>query len=212
MSIDTSISLNAQPRIANGGNAAGRLRRAGFIPVTIYGGGQGAVVASVNRRELGVLIRAHGRHAIITLNFDGVTSPVKISEMQLDPVKSAVRHLDLQRISLTERSEFEVDLKIVGESEGVKIGGGILDVVAHTIKLRCLPGDLPEHFDVDVTALGLGQHFRAGEISLDPDKFQLVTDADAIIVNVVAPKTEEVVAEAAVVEPEVIKKGKDDKK
>lgn len=211
MSIDTSISLNAQARTAQGGNAAGRLRREGFIPVTVYGGGQDAATASVNKRELGTLVRAHGRHVIFTLNLEGASSPVKISEMQLDPVKGTVVHMDLQRISLTEKSEFEVDLKIVGEAEGVKIGGGILDVVTHVIKLRCLPTDLPEHLDVDVTALGLGKIFRVSDLQLDADKFQVVTDADVVIATVVPPRGEAVAAETA--EPEVIKKGKaEDKK
>lgn len=210
MSIDTNISLNAQARTPQGGNAAGRLRREGFIPVTVYGGAQGAASATVNRRELGTLVRAHGRHVIFTLNLDGSASPVKISEMQLDPIKGGVVHLDLQRISLTEKSEFEVDLKIVGEAAGVKIGGGILDVVTHVIKLRCLPADLPEHIDVDVTSLGLGKLFRVSDLHLDADKFQVVTDGDAVIATVAPHRGEVVATETA--EPEVIKKGKTDEK
>ncbi len=211
MSIDTSIVLNAEARIANGGNAAGRLRREGFIPVTVYGGGEDAASASINRRELGALVRKHGRHAIFTLNLEAGSSPVKIAHMQLDPVRSNVVHMDLQRISLTERSEFEVDLKIIGEAAGVKVGGGILDVSTHKIRLRCLPGDLPEHLDVDVSGMELGHHFRVGDLKLDAEKFQVTTDADAIIVNVISP-AEEVVAEGITAEPEVAKKGKDDKK
>ncbi len=211
MSIDTSIVLNAQARVAKGGNAAGRLRREGFIPVTVYGGGEDAASAAINRRELGAVVRKHGRHAIFTLNLGTASSPVKIAYMQLDPVKSNVVHMDLQRISLTERSEFEVDLKIIGDPIGVKVGDGILDVPTHTIRVRCLPGDLPEHFDVDVSGMELGHHFRVGDLKLDAEKFQIVTDADTIIANVVA-QAAEVVTEATAAEPEVAKKGKDDKK
>ena len=211
MSIDTSIVLNAEPRTANGGNAAGRLRREGFIPVTVYGGSEGAASASINRRELGAVVRKHGRYAIFTLNLGDGSSPVKIAHMQLDPVRSNVVHMDLQRISLTERSEFQIDLKIIGEPIGVKVGGGILDVPIHTLRLRCLPGDLPEHFDVDVSGMELGHHFRVGDLKLDAEKFQVVTDADIIIANVVA-QAEEVVTEGVAAEPEVAKKGKDDKK
>lgn len=211
MSFDTSISLNAQPRAERGKNAAGRLRRSGLIPVTVYGGGQDAAAATVVKRELGAFIRAHGRHGIFTLHLDGASSPVKISEMQLDPIKGGVRHLDLQRISLTERSEFEVALKIVGEAEGVRMAGGILDVVSHAIQLRCLPTDLPGHIDVDVTLLGLGQNLRVGDLKLDADKFQVVTDAEAVIATVVAPREEAAPAETTA-EPEVIKKGKTEEK
>jgi large subunit ribosomal protein L25 len=142
---------------------------------------------------------------------EGSSSPVKIAEMQLDPIKGGVWHLDLQRISLTERSEFEVALKIVGEADGVRNFGGILDVVSHAIRLRCLPTDLPEHLDVDVTPLGLGQNLRVGDLQLDADKFHIVTDAEAVIVTVVAPREEAAAAETPA-EPEVIKKGKAEEK
>lgn len=211
MSFDTSISLNAQPREERGKNAAGRLRRSGLIPVTLYGGGQTAIAASIVKRELGAFVRAHGRHGIFTLNLDGASSPVKISEMQLDPIRGGVWHLDLQRISLTERSEFEIALKIVGEADGVKTFSGIMEVVNHAIKVRCLPSDLMEHLDVDVTTLGLGQNLRVGDLHLDADKFQVVTDAETVIVTIVAPR-EEVPVEVVVAEPEVIKKGKTDEK
>ena len=211
MSFDTNVSLNAQPRTEKGKGAAGRLRRSGLIPVTVYGDGQDAISASIVKRELGAFVRKYGRHGIFTLNLDGGSSPVKIAEMQLDPIKGGVRHMDLQRISLTERSEFEVALKIVGEAEGVKMAGGILDVVSHAIHLRCLPSDLPEHVDVDVTPLGLGQNLRVSDLKLDADKFQIVTDSETVIATVVAPREEEVAAPTA--EPEVIKKGKaEDKK
>jgi large subunit ribosomal protein L25 len=212
MSFDTTVSLSAQPRAEKGKGAAGRLRRNGLIPVTVYGDGQDAVSASVVKRELGAFIRAHGRHGIFTLHLEGGSSPVKIAEMQLDPIKGGVRHLDLQRISLTERSEFEVALKIVGEADGVRNFGGILDVVSHAIRLRCLPTDLPDHLDVDVTPLGLGQNLRVGDLNLDADKFQIVTDAEAVIVTVVAPREEEAAAAETPAEPEVIKKGKAEEK
>lgn len=211
MSFDTNVSLNAQLRTEKGKGAAGRLRRNGLIPVTVYGGGQAAVSATIVKRELGAFIRANGRHGIFTLKLDGGASPVKIAEMQLDPIKGGVRHLDLQRISLTERSEFEVALKIVGESDGVKNYGGILDVVSHALKIRCLPADLPEQIDVDVTPLGLGQNIRVGDLKLDANKIQVLGDPEAVIVTVVAPREEEGSAETPA-EPEVIKKGKAEEK
>ncbi len=212
MSFDTNISLNAQPRTERGKGPAGRMRRNGLIPVTVYGDGQEAVAASIIKKELGTFVRAHGRHGIFTLHLDGGSSTVKIAHMQLDPIKGHVWHLDLQRISLTERSEFEVALKIVGEAEAVKMATGVLDVVSHAIKVRCLPPDLPEYIEVDVTPLVLGHHLRVSDLKLDADKFQVVTDADAVIATVVAPRVEEAVAETAVAEPEVIKKGKADEK
>jgi large subunit ribosomal protein L25 len=100
----------------------------------------------------------------------------------------------------------------VGEADGVKNHGGILDVVSHAIRLRCLPTDLPEHLDVDVTPLGLGQNLRVGDLQLDAEKFQVVTDAEVVIVTVVPPRVHEESLTETPAEPEVIKKGKAEEK
>ena len=213
MSVDTNISLEAKPRTERGKNAARRLRAQGLVPVTVYGGGADSVAGTINKREFATLVRAHGRHALFTLNLDGVSSLVKVADLQADPVKGTLVHLDLMRISMTEKSTFEVDVKIVGESEGVKLYGGILDVVVHALSIRCLPGDLPDHIDVDVTPLAVGQNLRVSDLKLDTDKIDVLGDADQVIVTVVAPRTEEPVAtETTVAEPEVIKKGKTEEK
>jgi large subunit ribosomal protein L25 len=211
MSVDTSIKLEATPRAERGKNAARRLRAQGLVPVTVYGGGQEAAAGTINKREFATLVRTHGRHAIFTLNLDGTSSPVKIADLQADPVKGTLVHLDFMRLSMTERSAFEVTVKVVGEPEGVKMGGGILDVVLHAINIRCLPGDLPNHIDVDVTSLGIGQNVRVGDLKLDADKIEVLTDAEQVIATVVAPRVEEEAAPAeGAAEPEVIKKGKTD--
>src|SRR5262249_39671284 len=119
-------------------------------------------------------------------------------------------HLDLMRISLTEKSEFEVPIKIVGEPEGVKTNGGILGIPTHSLKVRCLPTDLPDVIEVDVSKLDIGDHISVSDLQLG-DKIEIRTSADVTIATVVAPAAEEVVAppeEAAPAEPEVIKKGK----
>jgi large subunit ribosomal protein L25 len=211
MSVDTSIKLEATPRAERGKNAARRLRAQGLVPVTVYGGGQEAAAGTINKREFAALVRAHGRHAIFTLNLDGASSPVKIADLQADPVKGTLVHLDFMRLSMTERSTFEVTIKVVGEPEGVKMGGGILDVVLHAIDIRCLPGDLPAHIEVDVTPLGIGQNVRVGDLKLDADKIEVLTDAEQVIATVVAPRVEEEAAPTeGAAEPEVIKKGKTD--
>ena len=212
MSFDISISLEARTRTERGKNATRRLRGAGEIPVTLYGGADAAASGAVNRRALAALLRTHGRNKIFTFNLDGAATTVKIAEMQLDPIKGNVLHLDLMRISLTEKTEFQVPIKIVGVAEGVKAGGGILEVVRHSLAIRCLPPDLPAAIEVDVTALGLGAHIDVADLQLDRDKLEVLTDAAAVIATVVALRAEEPVAVAAEVvagtEPEVIKKGK----
>jgi len=210
MSLDTNKSLEAKPRSERGKNASRRQRAQGLVPVTLYGGGQESVSTTIVKREFAALLRAYGRNVIFTLNVDGSATPVKVAEMQLDPVKGTLIHMDLMRISLTEKSKFEVPVRIVGESDGVKNLNGILEVVTHSIEVRCLPMDLPSVIEVDVTPLGIGDNFKIGDLKLD-DRIEVLDDPETVIATVVPPRIEEpapeVAAEAAA-EPEVIKKGK----
>ncbi|MEO6724955.1 MAG: 50S ribosomal protein L25 [Blastocatellia bacterium] len=210
MSFETSISLDAKNRDERGKNASRRLRAAGLVPVTVYGGGQDSTSATVTKREFASIIRNHGRNTIFTLDVEGAPTTVKIADVQIDPIKGFLVHADLMRISMTEKSKFEISVRIIGESEGVKLGGGIMDIPTHSIEVRCLPGDLPSVVEVDVTPLGLGDHLSVKDLNLG-DKVEVLTDPDSVIVNIVAPRAEEepvaAVAEAPV-EPEVAKKGK----
>jgi large subunit ribosomal protein L25 len=209
MSLDTSIKLEAKSRDERGKNAARRLRAQGLVPTTVYGGGQDAASTVIGRREFAALLRTHGRNKIFTLSFAGSTTPVKIAELQLDPIKGTLIHADLMRISLTEVTTFELSIKITGESEGVKTDGGIMDVVTHSLEVRCLPTDLPEAIEVDVTGLRIGDHLSVKDLQLG-DKIDVLSDPDTVLVTIGAPRVEEEVApvETTTAEPEVIKKGK----
>lgn len=212
MSFDTNISLNAKNRDERGKNASRRLRAAGLVPVTVYGGGKDSTSATVAKREFAALIRHHGRNIIFTLDVEGATTPVKIADVQIDPIKGFLVHADLMRISMTEKSKFEVTIKILGESEGVRLHGGIMDIPTHSLEVRCLPGDLPSSVEVDVTGLGLGDHLSVKDLNLG-DKVEVLTDPDAVIVNITSPRAEaEPVAAETPAEPEVVKKGKTEEK
>lgn len=212
MSFDTNISLNAKNRDERGKNASRRLRAAGLVPVTVYGGGKDSTSATVAKREFAALIRHHGRNIIFTLDVEGATTPVKIADVQIDPIKGFLVHADLMRISMTEKSKFEVAIKILGEAEGVRLNGGIMDIPTHSLEVRCLPGDLPSSVEVDVTGLGLGDHLSVKDLNLG-DKVEILTDPDTVIVNIVALRAEvETAAAEAPAEPEVVKKGKTEEK
>lgn len=214
MSFDTSVALEAKSREERGKNASRRLRARGLVPVTIYGGGEDAASTTIVKREFTALLRAHGRNKIFTVNFNGASTPVKIADLQLDPIKGVLIHADLMRISLTEKTTFELPIKIVGESEGVKLFSGTLEVVRHSLDVRCLPTDLPPAIEVDITALGIGAHVKVKDLNLS-DKIEVLHDPETLIATIVAPRAEEevapVVEAAAVAEPEVIKKGKEEK-
>ena len=212
MSFDTSISLDATSRDDRGKNAARRLRREGRIPVTIYGHGD-ATTGAVATRELAAILRSPGgRNTIFTLNVNNESGPVKIADLQLDPIKGKLLHADLMRISLTEKTEFEVPVRIVGEADGVRNSGGLLDIPTHSLRIRCLPGDLPDAIEVNVSALGIGHHFRVSDLQIDRDKIEVLADPSVMLATVVPPRIEEEPTVAATAEapaePEVIKKGK----
>jgi large subunit ribosomal protein L25 len=211
MSFDNSISLNAKNRSEFGKNASRRLRAANLVPVTVYGGGGESTSATVPKREFAALIRHHGRNVIFTLDVEGSAGPVKIADVQIDPVKGFLVHADLMRISLTETSKFEVKIKIIGEADGVKNFGGILDVPTHSLELRCLPADLPSVIEVDVTNLGLGDHLSVKDLNLG-DKVELLDDPNKVLATVVSPRVEEVAEVTEAAEPEVVKKGKPEEK
>lgn len=211
MSFDNSITLNAKTRDDRGKNASRRLRAAGLVPITVYGGGLEAASTTIVKREFAALMRAHGRNMIFTLNIDGAGVPVKIAEMQLDPIKGTLLHADLMRISLTEKSKFEVTVRIVGEAEGVKLGGGVLDVVAHRLDIRCLPTEVPSEIEVDVSGLQIGDHLSVKDLKIG-DNIEILAEPESVIVTIGAPRVEETSAESTAAEPEVIKKGKTEEK
>ncbi len=207
--MSANIVLDAKSRVERGKNAMNRLRADGLVPVTVYGGSESAVSTSIVKREFTALLRHYGRNKIIYLNIDGVVNPVKIAELQIDPIKSTLIHADLVRIFMTDITTFNVPIKIIGEPEGVKNFSGILDIVTHELEIECLPGDLPDSIVVDVTSLNIGDHFDVSDIKLD-EKVKIMLDPSTVIATVVSPRAEEEAASSAEApaEPEVIKKGK----
>ena len=121
-------------------------------------------------------------------------------------------HLDLYQVQADEKITVEVPVKLVGVPEGVKNFGGVLDHIMHHLSVRVFPGDIPEHVDVDVSALNIGQSIHVGDLAVE--KLEIMNDAGQTVCTVVAPRAEEVVAptpEAEVVaEPELIRKPKEE--
>ena len=136
-------------------------------------------------------------------------------DWQVDPVKGVLLHVDLLRIAMDVRMKVTVSVHTFGEPQGVKLQGGIFEMVAREVEIECLPADIPGEFRVDVTDLMIGKHLRVADLPYDHDKMRLVTDPQQVIAHVVALRAEEekpaeaAAAEAATpAEPEVIKKGK----
>ena len=215
------ITVAAEVRASRGKNEAHRTRRAGMIPAVVYGAYKDAVSIAVNPREILKIVRSNtGYNTIFTLAVQGGEStPVMVVDQQVDPIKGTLLHADFKRIDLTKRIRVAVPVHTSGEPAGVKVQGGLLEVVTRSIEIECLPDEIPESFTVDVTELLIGQSKRASDVAL-AGTIKLVSAPDTVIAHVVALRAEaEPVAapEAAATpaagaapaaEPEVIKKGK----
>jgi large subunit ribosomal protein L25 len=220
-------TLNAVKRGDFGKNAMRRLRRSGMLPAVLYGGparGEGGKpeaepIAVDPKVLLRILHSGLGANTLIGLHVGDQESRVMIREYQLDPVTHALLHADFFRIALDKRVIVTVPILVKGEARGVKQQGGLLDFVHREIQVECLPIDIPEHIEVDVSELMLNQGIRLRDVT-ESAKWTPLSDPDTLLVHVIAPRAEveaptpEATAAAAATapaEPEVIKKGKTEK-
>jgi len=209
------ITVAAELRTQRGKNEMNRLRAAGKSPAVVYGTGADPVAVSVNPRDITkILYSTTGHNTIFTLAVQGgETSPVMIADWLVDPVKEHLLHNDFKRIDLTKRIAVKVPVHPVGEPRGVKIQGGQHEIINREIEIECLPDDIPEFFESNVTEMQIGQSLRASGIALK-EGMTLLSDPQMVISHVVATRTSETAAaegEAGKAEPEVVKaKGKKD--
>lgn len=208
------ITVAAEVRATRGKNEAHRTRRSGFIPAVVYGAYKDPVAVAVNPREISKIIHSStGYNTIFTLAIaGGENTPVMVVDQQLDPIKGTLLHADLKRIDLTKRIRVSVPVHTAGEPAGVKVQGGLLEVITRQIDIECLPDEIPESFTVNVSELMIGQSKRASNVELT-GSMKLVSAADSVIAHIVALRAEETPAAAegaapAAAEPEVVKKGK----
>lgn len=211
------VTLALERREPGTKNDAGRVRRAGRVPGVVYGRKSEAIAVSMDSHELRMLLRLASRgNVMLDLKIPGESAEVKaiFREIQTDPVKDWPIHCDFQRISLTEKIHVRVRVHATGLADGVKNFGGILDHHLREIDIRCLPTDVPDVINVDVTHLGIGDSVRAKDISFPG--VEILLDSETIVLSVVppsilkeaAPAAGEAVAAAEPTEPELIKKAK----
>ena len=206
------ITVAAVSRDTRGKNEARRLRVRGSMPAVLYGSGLDPLAVAVSPKELtGILNSKTGHNTIFNLNVaEKENVPVMIVDWQYDPIKDNLLHVDLKRIDLTKRISVKVPVLTVGDPKGVKLQGGIHEIITREIEIECLPDDIPEVFTMNVGEMMIGQSLRASEIPLT-GSMKLLSPGDAVISHVISLRAEEVPAAdavAAVPEPEVIKKGK----
>jgi large subunit ribosomal protein L25 len=217
--------LEAVSRDTIGKNEARRTRRAGRVPGVLYGaakdGDQNGVPIAVDPKALSRILHSEsGANTLISLKLQGTgDARVLVKDFQLDPVTHQILHADFYRVAMDRAIRVTIPIVLKGEPKGVKQQGGILEFVRREIEIECLPGDIPENVEADVSELMLHQGIRVRDIAVSPT-WKPVSEADMMLVHVIMPKAEEVAAPAegaavaatpaAPAEPEVIKRGKKD--
>jgi len=193
------VVLNVQERDVVNKREKKALRRGGRVPATYYIHGENAVALSVDEKELKGAI--HSDANIIDLSVGGKKNmKCVIRDIQWHPVAGNLMHVDFMGIKMTEKVTVTIPIHLVGTSIGVKNGGGISQQILREISIECLPADIPEHLEVDITNLDVGGSFLVGDLALE--KVKVLTDADQSIV-IVRPPT--VVQDVVAVEGEASK-------
>ena len=209
------IKIKAEARIEQGTGAVRRLRRTGMIPGSVMKMNKGGTeLIKLPEHAFMMAMRGRtGKQVLVTLDMNGTEVPALLREMQNDVLKGTPIHVDFSEVSLSQKVRITVPLYLVGEAKGVKIGGGVLEQTLRTIDIDVLPADIPEKFDVDVSALDLDQTLFVRDLKLG-DKYTVVTRGELALAVVKAPDDLPANAAAATAEaakaPEVIKKGKEE--
>ena len=188
---------------------------AGNIPAVVYGAYQDPVAVTISPKEISKIIRSgSGLNTIFNIAIaGGETTPVMLVDKQVDPLKGKLLHADLKRIDLTKRIRVTVPVHTEGEPSGVKVQGGLLEIITRAIEIESMPDEIPETFVISVAELNIGQSVRASDVAL-LGSMKLVSDPQSVIAHIVSLRAEEVVAPVegavapAAAEPEVAKKGK----
>lgn len=208
--------LTAERRTHAGRNAVKKIKAEGLVPAVIYGPKQETIMLQVPGRDLSeVFSHAAGENILVQLEIldggDKTNTLALIQEVQHDPLKKDILHVDFQAISATEKIVAEVPIVAAGEAIGVRTYGGLLEHILRSFEVECYPKDLPQVVEVDVSNLNVGDSLHVKDLPL-PEGVVAVTDSEQTVVAVVEPRVEaeEPVAAEAPAAPEVITEKKEE--
>lgn len=211
------IKIKAEPRTEQGTGAVRRLRRTGMIPGSVMKMKKGGTeLIKLPAHDFMMAMRGHAsKQLLVTLDMNGTEVPALMREMQNDVLAGTPIHVDFSEVSLTEKVRVTVPLYLVGEAVGVKLGGGVLEQTLRSVDVECLPADIAEKFEVDVSKLNVDETLFVRDLQLG-DKQTLVTRGEVPVAVVKAPDDVPAGGAAAAAAtgeaaaPEVIKKGKEE--
>ena len=208
------IKIKAEPRTEQGTGAVRRLRRTGMIPGSVMKMDKGGVeLIKLPQHEFMMAMRGHAsKQLLVTLDMNGTEVPALMREMQNDVLAGTPIHVDFSEVSLTKKVRVTVPLYLVGEAVGVKLGGGVLAQMLRTVDVECLPADIAEKFEIDVSKMNVDETLFVRDLQLG-DKQTVVTRGEIPVAVIKAPDDAPAAAPAAAAAdkaPDVIKKGKDE--
>lgn len=202
------VRLEVELREGTGKGHARAIRRSGYIPGIVYGHKQEPVNIKIRPRDLRTILHAGGENVLVNMDIKGVGSEtVMLKDTQIDPLTRQVLHVDFMRVSLEEKVVTHVPVALVGTAQGVK-EGGILEFLLRELRVECRVGEIPEHIEVDISSLGIGDQIRVADIKL-ANGMSIHDDPATVVVTIAAPVVKEVTEEAQVeeeVEPELIER------
>jgi len=182
--------LMVEMRTASGTSAARRLRRAGMVPAVLYGRGIDSQPLAVSAKSLRDLLHVGGQNVLVRLSVgDGEPAMAMIKEIQRHSLNGLVLNVDFYKVSLTEKITADVPVILVGEAPGVKLGG-VLDQVLRQVEVECLPTDIPQSLELNVSELQIGHTLHVSDL-VAPENVIIVADAADVVVTVARAAEEE---------------------
>ncbi|MCK4556511.1 MAG: 50S ribosomal protein L25 [Candidatus Aminicenantes bacterium] len=211
-----SFKIKGEKREVFGKNASRRLRRNGMIPVILYGAKDMNIPLTLNKKDVFKILRSEaGENTVFEVSFNSETINTMIKDLQKNLVTDEIIHADLIQIALDKAIRVSIPVVTVGDAVGVKTEGGFVDFITREIEVECLPKDIPEQIEIDISELHLRQSFKVEEVVL-PGEITMISDPETILFHIEEPakeeeieveeEEEEVIGEEE--EPEVIKKEK----
>jgi len=213
-----TMMIKAEKRDALGKNANRRLRKQGIIPAVLYGEKVTSVPLALNKKDIVLIMKSDTReNTIFKVGFDGDVRDAMIKDLQVDPATDELIHADLIQIALDKLIRITIPIVPKGEAAGVKTEGGFVDFITREVEVECLPKDIPDRIDIDISGLRLHQSFKVENVQA-PEGVRFISEPGTVLVMISLPhkeeefpgeKPEDAVAEEK--EPEVIKKERAEK-
>lgn len=204
-----NAKLSATRRDGGGKGVARKLRGGGKVPAVLYGHGDRTESLAVDAHELDLLLHhVNPENTLIGLEIDGGTrADVLIREIQRHPWRPEVQHVDFLLVHGDETLKLDIPVRLVGTPMGVRDDGGVLDQVIYDLHVECLPGNIPDAAEVDISALRIGESVRVADISIP--NVTILMDGELPVASVLAARVhdEGVEGDAAAAEPEVLRGG-----